>query len=147
MLLSSRSKLSLSQVLLFFRHLDKIRPVSAPRARFGPKQNNLGLPALFFQHNPPEGKCLNPQLFVSPPPPMSARRRLFLFSRLVLFWAGCREAGSSKLSTAPLPHLNADFKRAARVQQNSEKSCELQKPSNEAKQDAAALGRVDVQAE
>lgn len=145
MLLSGRSKLSLSQVLLFFRHLDKIRPVSAPRARFGPKQNNLGLPALFFQHNPPEGKCLNPQLFV--PPPMSARRRLFLFSRLVLFWAGCREAGSSKLSTAPLPHLNADFKRAARVQQNSEKSCELQKPSNEAKQDAAALGRVDVQAE
>lgn len=51
------------------------------------------------------------------------------------------------MSTAPLPHLNADFKRAARVQQNSEKSCELQKPSNEAKQDAAALGRVDVQAE
>lgn len=132
-------------MLLLFRHIDQIRRLFPPHKHVSDRNKTTCIHRHSFSNTILLRANVRILSCVSPHPCMSARRRLFSFSRLVLFWAGCRAAGSSKLSTAPPPQLNADFKRAAGVQQNNEKSCELQKPSNEAKQDAAALGRVDVQ--
>lgn len=106
------------------------------------------LPTLCFQHDPPEGKCLNPQLFV-PPLYVGTPASIFVFTSC--FCSGQGGVRRVHQSWARLPRRSfcAYFKRAARVQRirrGEKKKKKSWETSNEPKQDAAALGRVEVQA-